>query len=134
MDISTNADAQPESWQAQIRELQEQSCRAFLERNIEQLERLLSDDFIVNSPINRLLTKDDMLGLLGKGIIGHFVYDEEIERMMRRGEMVVVMGTDTITNAPAGPPIRRRFTNIWYEVDGVWSMVARHAHHLPQND
>jgi hypothetical protein len=111
--------------------LQEQSCRAFLDRDVDRLGRILSDDFTVNSPINRILTKAEMLDLLGKGVIGHFSYEEEIERVTRRGELVIVMGSDAVTNTPDAPPTRRRFTNVWCAADDSWLMVARHAHHLP---
>jgi hypothetical protein len=92
----------------------------------------LSDDFIVNSPIGRTLTKDETLDLLQRGVIRHFSYDEQIEIMKRHGDLVVVMGHDFVTNTPGGPRIRRRFTNMWCAMAGSWQLIARHAHHTAE--
>lgn len=94
---------------------------------------ILSDEFIVNSPIGRILTKSEMLSLLERGVIRHFSYEEHIELMTRRGDHVVVMGYDVVTNAPEGPQIRRRFTNVWAESADSWQLVARHAHHIAES-
>jgi hypothetical protein len=118
------------AWQRQVSELQDQACRAFLAQDIDELGPILSDDFIVNSPINRILTKGEMLDLLQRGVIRHFSYDEQVEVMTRHGDLVVVMGQDLVTNTPNTPPIRRRFTNVWCERAGSWQLIARHAHHI----
>jgi hypothetical protein len=48
-----------------------------------------------------------------------------------RGDTVVIMGeeiVDPIANTPnAGKTVRRRFTDIWKNVDGVWKVTIRQA-------
>ena len=133
MNPSNVMNAQQPVWQRQIGELQDQACRAFLAQDIDGLSPILSDDFIVNSPIGRILTKGETLDLLQRGIIRHFSYDEQIELMTRQGDLVVVMGHDIVTNTLDEPPIRRRFTNVWRERAGSWQLIARHAQHIAES-
>jgi hypothetical protein len=130
MNASNVGNAQQSVWQRQIDGLQDQARRAFLAQDIGELRLIWSDDFIVNSPINRILTKSEALDLLERGVIRHFSYDEQIELMTRHGDLVIVMGHDLVTNTPNAQPIRRRFTNVWCETAGSWQLVARHAHHI----
>jgi ketosteroid isomerase-like protein len=119
-------------WREQIGRVQDMARRAFLAQDVEGMSPLLSDDFMVNSPIGRVLSKGEMLGLLRRGIIRHYSYEEQIELMARQGDLVVVMGHDVVTNTPGATPVRRRFTNVWRKAAGSWRMVVRHAHHLPE--
>ena len=130
MNPSNIGNAHESVWQQQIERLEDQACLAFLHQDINELSLILSDDFIVNSPINRILTRSETLGLLERGIIRHFSYEAQIEQMTRYGDIVVVMGHDLVTNSPEGPPVRRRFTDVWRETAGSWQMIARHAHHI----
>src|SRR5690348_7072776 len=117
-------------WQEEIREVQRESVRAFLEQDVEGLATLVHDGLAVNSPLGTVLTKSKMLELLQRGVIRHFSYEEQIESMTRFGDCVVVLGSDVVTNAADGPPVRRRFTNVWQRMNGAWVMIARHAHHV----
>jgi hypothetical protein len=130
MNLSNDENAQLSAWQRQVAELQDQARQAFLAQDIEGMSLILSDDFIVNSPIGRILTKGETLDLLQRGVIRHFAYDEQVELMTRHGALVIVMGQDVVTNASDGPPLRRRFTNVWYEAVGSWQLLARHANHI----
>jgi len=125
-------DRQP-VWQQQLAELQERARRAFLAQDLGEMRLILSDDFIVNSPINRILNKGALLELLQQGVIRHFSYEEQIELMTRQGEIAVVMGNDVVTDTLGGPLIRRRFTNVWREGKGRWQLIARHAHHIAES-
>ena len=127
MDTSNSED---HDWQ-DVRELEVRALQAFLAQNVVELSSLLSDDFIVNSPLNRILTKSELLDLLGKGVIRHLSYEERIERMIRHDDLVIVMGIDAVTNPNSGP-IQRRFTNVWSVKNSSWEMVARHAHHISE--
>jgi len=133
MNPSDGTNTQQPAWRQQIGDLQDQACRAFLAPDIDALSRVLSDDFVVNSPVGRVLTKGETLDLLQRGIIRHFSYNEQIEVMMRHGDLVVVMGWEVVTNSPDGLPIRRRFTNMWCEMAGSWQLIARHAHHIAES-
>jgi ketosteroid isomerase-like protein len=120
------------AWRQQIGELQDEARRAFLAQDVNGMGRILSDDFVVNSPVGRVLTRGEVLDLLRRGVIRHFSYEEQVELMTRRGDLAVVMGREVVTNAPDGPPVTRRFTNIWREAADSWKLVARHAQQMTE--
>jgi ketosteroid isomerase-like protein len=92
------------------------------------LDRLWTDDFLVNSPLSLVNDKRRTLALLEAGRIRHTSLTVEIERMTRHGDVVVVMGRDRVTDPPDGMISHRRFTNLWRREGGAWRCFARHAH------
>jgi|SRR5579862_5927190 len=117
----------PTTWQREIAELEAEHCRAFVVRDFERLERLWSNDLLVNSPINRVHDKKRVLELLRAGVISHSSLECHAEAMMQQGSFVVVMGYEVLTNSPEGAQVRRRYTNIWRTEGASWQLVARHA-------
>jgi hypothetical protein len=130
--LSEAIDHSASEWRKQISGLQEQSRLAYLAKDIECLGRLWSDELIVNSPINRVLAKAEVLALLQRGVIEHSTYDEHVEVVQRQGEIVIVMGHDVVTNSASAPRVQRRFTNVWRTVGESWQLVARHANPISQ--
>jgi|ERR1043165_1399153 ketosteroid isomerase-like protein len=116
-----------DSWKTEIERLEEEARAAFLAQDIARMRQLLAEDFIVNSPLNRIHDRATVLDLLERGIIRHLTYDVNIELITRRAGVVVVMGHDVVRNSEDGPAISRRFTNVWAPVDGAWRIVARQA-------
>jgi hypothetical protein len=114
-------------WEQEIRTLEEQGRVAFLAGDIATLDRLMDDRLLVNSPLNIVNDKAKVLDLLDKGLIRHTRDDVEIEHIARYGDVVVVMGRDTVDGPPSNTVTHRRFTNIWQLQDGAWQMIARHA-------
>jgi hypothetical protein len=116
------------AWQQDIRAREEEARSAFLAADLPALDRLWSDGFAVNSPLQQVLEKQRVLELLQSGRIRHRAYEIEIEHMSRHGDVVVVMGRDSVVDPPEGAVSRRRFTNVWQLDGGVWRSIARHAH------
>jgi quinol monooxygenase YgiN/ketosteroid isomerase-like protein len=115
-------------WEAEIRRSEEDVRDAFLAADVGTLERFWAEDFHVNSPLNQLAEKSQVIALLQSGRIRHTAFEYEIERMSRHGDVVVVMGRERVTDAPDGAVVLRRFTNLWRLEDGRWRSIARHAH------
>jgi ketosteroid isomerase-like protein len=115
------------SWEQEIRACEEENRAAFLAADVATLDRLWTDDFLVNSPLNHVNDKQRTLGLLEPGRIRHTSLTSEIEKMVRHGDVVVVMGSDRVTDPPDGTITHRRFTNRWRLEDGTWRCFARHA-------
>lgn len=125
--VSTTPTTNPiPDWESEIRRLEEDARVAFLNADIATLTRLWSEDFIVNSPLERINEKSQVLALLQAGRIRHSTYECEIEHISRHGDVVIVMGQDAVTGPPAGPG-RRRYTNVWQFSNGEWRSIARHA-------
>ena len=114
-------------WQHDILTLEEQARAAFLGADIPTLDAMWADGFIVNSPLNMINDKARVIELLRAGRIRHSTYEVEIERITRYGDVVVVMGHDTVDGPPDDVRVHRRFTNIWQLQDGTWRSIARHA-------
>jgi hypothetical protein len=114
-------------WEQEIRTLEEQGRLAFLAGDTATLDAMWDSRLLVNSPLNIVNDKAKVLDLLGKGLIRHTRDDVEIEHIARYGDVVVVMGCDTVDGPPSNTLTHRRFTNIWQLQDGAWRMIARHA-------
>jgi hypothetical protein len=114
-------------WREQIRTLEEQGRVAFLAGDIPTLDAIWDDKLLVNSPLNVVNDKARVLELLGSGRIRHTSDEVEIEHIARYGDVVVVMGRDTVDGPPSNALTHRRFTNVWQLQDGAWRMIARHA-------
>lgn len=125
--MSESSEVTP-SWQDEIRAREEEARAAFLDADLEALKALWADGFVVNSPMQKVLEKDQVLGALASGRIRHQEYTFEIEHMSRFGDTVVVMGRDRVADPPDGIVSLRRFTNVWRLDQGTWRSIARHAH------
>lgn len=117
---------QTPDWESEIRRLEEEARRAFLDADIKTLDALWSEAFTVNSPLERINTRRQVLDLLQSGRIRHATYECEIERISRHGDVAIVMGRDEVSGPPTGTA-RRRYTNVWQLQDGQWRTIARHA-------
>jgi ketosteroid isomerase-like protein len=126
MPLSSHVDRDSE-WEAEIIALEEEASRAFVERDLERLDRLFSDQLVVNSPINRVNDKQKILELLGARIIGHVFCRLKHELVRRDGDLVIVMGSDVVQNGPTDPTLLRRVTNVWRREQQGWRLYIRHA-------
>lgn len=115
------------NWEQDIREREEENRVAFLAGDVAALERLWTDDFLVNSPLSLVNDKPRTLALLEAGRIRHGSLTMEIERMSCHGDVVVVMGRDRVTEGPEETVSHRRFTNLWRRDGAAWRCFARHA-------
>lgn len=115
-----------------IRQLEEQERQAVLDGDTAALERLWSEEFIVNNPQNRVTaSRDDALTLVRRGLIRYAGFERRIEAIRFNDDLAIVMGAETVEpvgDAPrAGTVVERRFTNIWRKKESTWRMIARHA-------
>jgi hypothetical protein len=94
--------------------------------------RKLTLDFVVNSPANRVLTGSEPQQGFAAGVIDYHALDREIDYAAILPEgLVVIMGEETATPRGAahfaGKKVRRRFTDLWRNVDGNWQVAVRQA-------
>jgi ketosteroid isomerase-like protein len=118
--------------EAVIRALDNDERLAALNQDLPALERLWSENFIVNAPSNHILpNRAAVLDWFRKGMTTRSSYERVIEHVRVDGDMAIVMGEEILTptaNAPhAGQTVRRRFTNIWKKEGDAWRLWARHA-------
>jgi ketosteroid isomerase-like protein len=124
--------ARDSATEATVRALDDQERRAALNQDYAALQRLWSEDFMVNAPMNQVLpNRSAVLDWFRKGMTTRSSFERSIEQVRVDGDIVVIMGAETITptgNAPrAGQTVQRRFTNIWRKEGDTWRLWVRHA-------
>jgi ketosteroid isomerase-like protein len=105
---------------------------AFAAQDVEAVARESASDLIVNSPANRVLGLETILGFFREGRMNYASFDVTIEGLDGRGDHVVIMGEEVVRpkeSAPnAGKTVRRRFTDVWrLDADGQWRLTIRQA-------
>lgn len=121
---------------AVIRALEERERLAVLNQDVEALQQLWADEFMVNSPFNQISSnRAIVVDLMRQGLIHYSSFERHIEQLRIAGTVAIVMGRETVRptgNAPmAGQTMRRRFTHIWERNAGTWRLIARHANNIP---
>jgi ketosteroid isomerase-like protein len=108
------------------------TCAAIVERDAETFAAGHTPDFVVNSPANRVLTGSQPQQGFAAGFIDYHSLDREIDYAAVLPEgLVVIMGEETAKPRGAahmaGKTVRRRFTDLWRNVDGHWQVAVRQA-------
>lgn len=137
--VASHASAQtrdPAADEATIRQLTEQSRVAVLNRDWAALERLWSDDFIVNPPSNQVVVgKQAVLDrFFRSGRVNLSSYESQIELVRIDGDFAVVMGAESwrwAGSEPSSEPSRRRFTDVLKRTGDTWRLLWRHDNVVP---
>jgi hypothetical protein len=93
----------------------------------------------VNAPSNRILTREDLVRMVGSGEIRNEVFERTAEMVTITGNVGVVMGRELVYPGAGSEQARmygrrtlkRRYTNIYIRKGGVWRHLARHANIVP---
>jgi ketosteroid isomerase-like protein len=119
----------------EIRRLNAEEVDAFLHKDPQTMGRLWSDDFVVTNPLNKFVTKQQVLGMVESGFLVITSFDREIEYLRAYGDIVIVAGGETVVwggKMPnAGKTEHLRFTAVWTKQAGRWQEIARHANIVP---
>jgi uncharacterized protein (TIGR02246 family) len=119
----------------EIRRLNGEELDAFLHKDPQAMARLWSDDFVVTNPLNKFVTKQQVLGMVESGFLVITSFDREIEYLRVYGDIVIVAGGETVVwggKMPnAGKTEKLRFTAVWMKQAGRWQEIARHANIVP---
>lgn len=96
----------------------------------------------VNAPNNRILTREDLIRMVGSGEIRNEVFERVPEAVVVTGDVGVVMGRERVFPGAASEQARmygrhmleRRYTNVYLREGGGWRHLARHANVTPVPD
>lgn len=131
-----NATDKQASAEQEVRRLNAEEVQAFLQKDPAAMARVWSDDMVVTNPLNKFVTKQQVLGMVKSGFLVITAYDRRIEYLRVYGDTAIVAGSETVTwggQMPnAGKVENLRFTGIWMKQQGRWQEVARHANIVPQ--
>ena len=126
---------QPQAEQ-QVRQVSDEEVQAFLHNDEKSLARLWSDDLVVTNPLNKFVTKQQVLGMVQSGFLVITSYERRIEYAHVYGDIVILAGSETVAwggKMPnAGKTEQLRFTAIWMKQQGRFQEIARHANIVPQ--
>ena len=136
MRAQSNPTDKQASAEQEVRQLNTEEVQAFLNKDAAAMARVWSDDMVVTNPLNKFVTKQQVLGMVQSGFLVITAYDRRIEYVRVYGDTVIVAGSETVTwggKMPnAGKAENLRFTAIWMKQQGRWQEVARHANIGPQ--
>jgi ketosteroid isomerase-like protein len=122
----------PSTDERRVRALDEQERVAALKGDVKALERLWSDQLIVNAPNNRVLIgKQAVLDvLIGSSVITFSSLERTVDVVRVDGDYVFLMGAETARHVESEQTVRRRFTHVWKNEAGTWRLYARHANNV----
>lgn len=130
---ATSRDARAE---ADVRQLSAEEVQAFLRQDAAAMARLWSDDFVVTNPLNRFVTKRQVLEMVESGVLVITSFERQIEYAKVYGDTVILAGRETVVwggKMPnAGRTEQLRITAVWMKQTGRWQQVARHANIVPE--
>lgn len=105
--------------------------RALVEDDRALFAASMADELVVNNPGDVISDRGATVRMNAAGRISYSSYGRTIEHAGLRGGMVLLMGEESVVPRPpnplAGQVVRRRFTDLWREADGRWSLTARQA-------
>jgi len=132
---STDATEEDKRAEEEVRRLNVEENQAFLHKDPKTLARLWSDDLVVTNPLNKFVSKQQVLGMVESGFLVITSFDRQIEYVRVYGDTVIVAGSETVLwggKMPnAGKTEHLRFTGIWMKQRGRWQEVPRHANIVP---
>jgi uncharacterized protein (TIGR02246 family) len=118
-----------------IRRLNAEEVNAFLKNDPSTMAGLWSDDLVVTNPLNKFVTKQQVLGMVDSGFLVITSFDRQIDYLRVYGDVVIVAGRETVRwggRMPnAGKTENLRFTAVWMKQTGRWQQIARHANIVP---
>ncbi len=114
----------------QIETAERAAGKAIAMRDFAAIEGYWSPAMLVNSPGNRILTREQVFAAIRADQLNYSGYFNEIEAFHAYGDVAVVMGHETLTpdtGPEAGKQLYRRYTDVWQRSNGTWLQIARQA-------
>jgi len=116
---------------SQIKLLEAAQVKAILEADTITLKKIWAEEFHVNSPSNFVADRNKVIQRIKSTIIEYSTFTQEPEYYGVFGDVVVVMGKETVVpigdNPDKDKTVIRRYTDIYKNFNGEWKEIARHA-------
>lgn len=135
--LGSSVVASPEADEAGLRDANAREVAAFMAVDAKALDSVWADGMVVTNPLNQFVTKSQVLGMVGSGVLRFASYDRKIEYIRTYGDIAIVAGAETVGWAGkmpmAGQSSHLRFTAVWQRSGSGWREVARHANIIPSH-
>ena len=127
--------ASPNGDEASLRAVDQRERDIVASRDVASMDSLAHPNLVINAPVNRVLTREQLLSRLRNGEIAAEKFDRDPEVIRITGNVGVVMGRETFTPVSSSElgrihgavPLQRRYTNVYVWQQGKWLWLARHA-------
>ena len=120
-----------ENDETEIRKLEKMEGEAFVKKDTITLYNLFSSRLVVNTPLNRVATLEEIKRLIRLGKIDIASSEKIIEKITFINDMAIVMGHDIIkpqgAMQDAGKTVTRRYTDVWIKDKSGWKLTIRQA-------
>lgn len=131
--------ASPADELAALRTLDQHEKEIVAARDVSAMDALAHPSLLINAPVNRVLTREQLMERLSNGEIAAEQFDRVPEAVRISGNVGIVMGRETFTPVASSElgriygatALQRRYTNIYIREEGRWKWIARHAHVVP---
>jgi ketosteroid isomerase-like protein len=127
----TNDNQDEQAIIAQIKILEAAQTKAIIESDTITLAKIWAEDFHVNNPSNMVVNRSQVFQRIKSTFIKYSTYTQEPEYYGVFGDVVVVMGKETVLpigdNPDKDKTITRRYTNVYKNINGEWKEITRHA-------
>jgi hypothetical protein len=118
-----------------LRAADAEELRNVLTGDVKAMRSLMHPNYMVNSPVNQIVRKDQLIKLLSEGKIASEAIERTIEATAITGNVGIVMGRETIIPKPNSElglvhgvkTLERRFTNVFVFEQGNWRLLARQS-------
>jgi ketosteroid isomerase-like protein len=127
MEPTMNAHSSDEG---QIKLLQEQWMQAWIDQDLESIERILAPEFmlVVSSMPDKPVTRAQWIAMLPRYTARSFDYDNMLVRLF--GQTAVTSSLGTAGGAQVDGADRSQtffLTDVWRKRGGHWQVVSRHS-------
>ncbi|MFD1788838.1 nuclear transport factor 2 family protein [Sphingomonas floccifaciens] len=104
--------------------------KAMMAHDAAGVRSVWAEDFVVNSPDNRVLTREEVIAVMEHDFLDYKDFRKHITFVGEKPEVTVVMGYDTMVplkGPGAGKQVMRPFTDVWAKRSDGWRLIARQA-------
>ena len=120
----TNDNQDEQTIIAQIKILEAAQTKAIMESDTITLAKIWPEDFHVNNPSNMIVNRSQVFQRIKSTFIKYSTYIQEPEYYGVFGDVVVVMGKETVVpigdNPDKDKTITRRYTDVYKNINGEW--------------
>jgi hypothetical protein len=121
--------------EASLRAADAEELQNVLTGDANAMRSLMHPNYMVNSPVNQVVRKDQLIKLLSEGKIASESIERTIEATAITGNVGIVMGRETVIPKPNSElglahgvkTLERRFTNVFVFDQGNWRLLARQS-------
>jgi ketosteroid isomerase-like protein len=123
--MSIAGDASRSESEVELLVLERQFGQAVIEADLEALDRLVGDEWVIISPDGKVLPKAAFIAVLKSGALTHSAMELDETRVRVYGDVALVTGRAIATGAFQGQAFttRERSTDVFVRQQGQWRCV-----------